>query len=50
MMYSDTLRCIYVIFTKLTLLLIYCVFVGINNKLYAMHGTHIKIGRAYVSL
>lgn len=26
-----------------TLLLIYCVLVGLNNKLYKMHGTKIKI-------
>ena len=30
-------------FTKYTLLLIYYVFAGLNNKLYKMHGTYIKI-------
>jgi hypothetical protein len=30
-------------FTKYTLLLIYCAFVGLNNTLYTMHGAYTKI-------
>jgi hypothetical protein len=30
-------------FMKSTLLLIYRSYVDLNNKLYTMHGTHIKI-------
>ena len=27
-------------FIKYTLLIIYCAFVGLNNRLYTMHGTY----------
>ena len=36
-------------FTKYTLLLMYYAFVGINDKLYTMHGTYIKITMINVS-
>ena len=34
-------------FTKKTLLLTYRLFVGLNNKLYTMHGTYIKAVKIY---
>ena len=34
---------------KQTLLLLYCATVALNNKLYTMHGTYIKISQKNIS-